>query len=36
MEEALAKETAEPVDARLYAILYARARRTGAPNAAPD
>jgi SAM-dependent methyltransferase len=34
MEEALAKETAEPVDASLYAILYARARRTGAPNAA--
>ncbi len=30
MEEALAEETAEPVDPSLYAILYASARRTGA------
>lgn len=29
MEEALASETAEPVDPSLYAILYARARRVG-------
>jgi SAM-dependent methyltransferase len=35
MEEALAKETAEPVDPSLYAIIYARARRIG-PNARPD
>jgi hypothetical protein len=36
MEEALAEETGEPVDPRLYAILYASARRTGAAaNARP-
>ena len=34
MEEALAKETAEPVDPGLYAILYARARRSGGPSPA--
>ena len=33
MEEALAKETAEPLDPSLYAIIYARARRIGGPNA---
>jgi SAM-dependent methyltransferase len=35
MEEALAEETAEPIDPSLYAILYATARRTGAPHATP-
>jgi hypothetical protein len=33
MEEALAKESAEPVDPSLYAIVYARARRIGGPTA---
>ncbi len=33
MEEALAKETAKPVDPSLYAIIYAKARRIGGPNA---
>jgi SAM-dependent methyltransferase len=36
MEEALAKETAKPVDPSLYAIIYAKARRIGGPNARPD
>jgi SAM-dependent methyltransferase len=35
MEEALAKETAEPVDPSLYAIIYAKARRIGGPNGRP-
>lgn len=35
MEEVLARETAEPVDPSLYAIIYAKARRSGAPNARP-
>jgi hypothetical protein len=35
MEEALAKETAQPLDPSLYTTIYARARRIGAPNARP-
>jgi SAM-dependent methyltransferase len=31
MEEALARESGKPVDPSLYAIIYARARRSGAP-----
>jgi SAM-dependent methyltransferase len=33
MEEALTKETAEPVDPSLYAIIYAKAQRISGPNA---
>jgi SAM-dependent methyltransferase len=36
MEEALAKESAEPVEPSLYAIVYARARRIGEPAARLD
>lgn len=35
LEEALAKESAGPVDPSLYATIYARARRLGGPNARP-